>query len=318
MSDVVTASMKRYLYALAGVVALALSGMLGMTLYSDYHVAVLQEQTRLATLVQLIANNADGVLVRNRDRLSRLAKRPAIRLMSTANCDPILADFVELFPEFANLTTIDPSGSVPCSAVPQPGGKPISVAQTEWFRQALAEKRFVVGKPFIGPITGRLVSVLIEPVWDDHHELLGFIGLPLDLERFSLQIPGESLPEGTRFGLLAADGTLIWRNIDPEKLVGKSLNSHPAHRQAFEVRDGQFESIGADGVERHFAVASVANANWVALMSVPKQAITSKVMQLALRNALIGLAALIGLGILLAYLLRRIRQIEEDLLSNHA
>ncbi|WP_265946480.1 hybrid sensor histidine kinase/response regulator [Dechloromonas sp. A34] len=307
--------MRRYLFVLVGVVALALTGMLGITLYSDYQSVLAQEQGRLATLTKLIADNAAGVLERNRGRLTRLGKRPAIRAMDMGSCDPILVDFVELFPEFANLTTIDLNGLAPCSGVPQPGGKPVSVAKTEWFKRALVEKRFLVGNPFIGPITGRLVSVLIEPVWDDRHELLGFLGLPLDLERFSLNIPSESLPEGTRFGLLSADGTLIWRNTDPEKLIGKRIADLPGPQRALQVRDGQYESLGTDGVKRYTAVASVSPANWVAFMSVPTATITGKVMQSALRNGLLGAVAMVALGFLLAYLFRRINQVEEDLLQ---
>jgi len=307
-------SMRRYLLMLAGVVALALAGMLGITLYSDYQSALTQERARLATLSQLIADNANGVLERNHARLTRLSKRYAIRAMDAAACDRILFDFVELFPEFANLTTIDLSGRVPCSAVPQPGGKPLSVAHTEWFKRAQNEKNFVVGNPFIGPITGRLVSVLVEPVWDDEHELLGYLGLPLDLQRFSLEIPAQSLPEGTRFGLLSADGTLIWRNADPEKLIGKNVGALPGPKEALALRDGQFETVGTDGVSRYTAVASISQANWVAFMSVPMETIRAKVRQSALPNALVGVAAMIALAILLAYLFRRINQVEEDLL----
>lgn len=306
-------SIRQYLYALACVVALGLFGMLGFTFYSDYHNAVAQEQVRIVTLTQLLATNASGTMERNRDHMLRLAKRPAIRAMDTAHCDPILAVFRDLFPDFANLATIDPSGLAPCSGVPQPGGKPVSVAKTEWFKRAMAEKRFIVGNPFIGPITGKRVSVLVEPVWSDEQTLLGFLGLPLDLERFTLRIPTESLPEGTRFGLLSADGTLVWRNVDPEGLIGKNVGDQSGPLQALQIRDGQYESVGTDGVRRYAAVTSIPQANWVAYMSVPMSAITSKVLASAGQNAIIGLACLLLIGILLTFILRRIDLAESDL-----
>jgi signal transduction histidine kinase/ActR/RegA family two-component response regulator len=188
------------------------------------------------------------------------------------------------------------------------------VAKTEWFKRALAEQRFLVGKPFIGPITGRLVSVLVEPVRNDAGKLLGFIGLPLDLERFSLRIAAETLPEGTRFGLISADGTLIWRNVDPDKLIGKNIGASPAARQGLALKDGQFEAIGTDGEARYHAVASVPQADWIAFMTVPTRTITRTVLGAALQNALIGLVALGVIGVLLMFLLRRIRQAELDLL----
>ncbi len=307
-------SLQGYLYALVGVVALALAGMLGFTLYSDYRNAVAHEQARIATLSRLIANNAAGILERNRDRLARLARRPAIQAMDAGKCDRILTDFRDIFPEFANLATIDLSGLAPCSGVPQPGGKPVSVVQTEWFKRAMAQQRFIVGKPFIGPITGRLVSVLVEPVRNDGGELLGFLGLPLDLERFSLRIAEETLPEGTRFGLISADGTLIWRNVDPERLIGKDIGAFPTARQGLALRDGQFEAAGTDGEARYHAVAAVPQADWIAFMTVPTRTITHPVRIAALQHAAIGLVALGVIAILLMFLLRRIRQAELDLL----
>jgi signal transduction histidine kinase/ActR/RegA family two-component response regulator len=307
-------SIRNYLYALAGVVTLALVGMLGFTLYSDYRHAVAQERARIVTLSRLIAGNAANILERNRDRLARIARRPAIRAMDAAKCDYLLNDFRDIFPEFANLATIDLAGLAPCSGVPQPGGKPVSVAQTEWFKRAMAEQRFVVGKPFIGPITGRLVSVLVHPVRDDDDKLLGFLGLPLDLERFSMNIAAETLPAGTRYGLMTADGTLIWRNVDPDNLIGKNVADYPAPRQGMALKDGQFEMAGTDGETRYNAVASVPQSGWIAFMTVPTRTIAQKVLAAALQNALVGLVALGMVGILLNFLLRRIRQAELDLL----
>lgn len=314
MPAITIISMKRYLYALAGVVALALVGMLGFTLYSDYYGAVAQEKQRIAMLTQLIADNASQTLEHNHDRLVRLGKRPAIRAMDAANCDPILAEFRDLFPEFANLTTIDVTGSVPCSGVPSPDGKPISVAKAKWFQRAQAEKQFIVGNPFMGPFTGKMVSVLVEPVRGDERQLLGFLGLPLDLERFNPRIPVDSLPAGTRFGFVAGDGTLVWRNIDPENLIGQNIGDQQGLHESLRVRDGGFENRGTDGVARYFAVASVPLANWVAFMSVPAESITEKIFAAAARNAMIGLIALIVIGILLSFLMRRIEQAEQDLL----
>jgi signal transduction histidine kinase/DNA-binding NarL/FixJ family response regulator len=300
---------------LAGVVALALFSMLTFTLYFSYHNAVGQEKVRIALLARLIADNAAQTLSQNHEQLTRLARRPAIKAMDPANCDPILAQFHDLFPDFANLATIDLSGQAPCSGVAQPGGKPVSVAHTEWFKRALTEKRFIAGNPFTGPITGKRVSVLIEPVWNESRKLLGFIGLPLDLERFKLHIPNESLLDGTRFGLLAGDGTLVWINIEPKKMANKHGDIYPESYLPPQIEDGQFENTGADGIPRYIAIASIAKANWRAFMTVPSQSITRKVMKSALQNAIVGITSLFLIFILLVFILRRIDRIEHDLLE---
>lgn len=308
-----TVSMKNYLYALAAVVVASLVGMLGFTLYSDFDNAVDEERGRLRTLSTLIANNTAVLLERNRERMTGINKRPEVQAMDPAQCGTLFADLQAMFPEFANVATVDLNGSAPCSAVPQPGGKPVSVAKTEWFQRALAEKRFVVGKPFIGPITGKLVSVLVEPVWSENKELRGFLGLPLDLERFNPRIPAGSLPEGTRFGFISADGIMVWRNADQEQLIGKYVGDQTGPKLALQIRDGDAQTIGTDGVARRYAFVSIPEANWIAFSGVPTASITNRVLAAAMRNTLVGVIGLSLIGVLLWFLMRRIDRADRDL-----
>ena len=306
--------MKSYLYALAAVMAVSLAGMMGLTLYSEFHSSLSQERTRLATLSKLIANNTNVLLERNRERMIGIGKRPEVLAMDPARCGTLFADLQLMFPEFANLATVDLNGLAPCSAVPQPGGKPVSVAKTEWFKRAMLEKRFIVGKPFLGPITGKMVAVLVEPVWSADKELRGFVGLPLDLERFNPRVPEGSLPEGARFGFISHDGIMIWRNADQEKLIGKYVGDQTGPKLALQIRDGEAETIGTDGISRYYVFTSIPEADWVVFVGVPSQVIVNKVLWTAERNALIAAAALSVIGILLWFLMRRIDAAERDLL----
>jgi signal transduction histidine kinase/CheY-like chemotaxis protein len=306
--------MKGYLYALATIVVAALVGMVGLTLYADIRNALDQERARLATLSRLIVNTTGGLLERNRERMIGISRRPEVQAMDPARCGTLFQDLGLMFPEFANLATVDLQGSAPCSAVPQPGGKPVSVAKTEWFQRAMAEQRFIVGKPFIGPITGKKVAVLVQPVWSLDDQLRGFVGLPLDLERFDPRIPEASLPEGTRFGLLATDGTLIWRNTDPENLIGKYVGDQTGPKLAMQMRDGEAASVGTDGVGRYYAFASIPRSDWIVFAGVPSRPIVDKVLHEATGNAVIALAGLTLIGILLRFLMRRIDAAEKELL----
>ncbi len=306
-------SMKNYLYALAVVVVASLVGMLGFTLYSDMDNAIEEERVRLRTLSSLIANTTGVLLERNRERMIGVNRRAEVQAMDPAQCGTLFADLGDMFPEFANVATVDLNGSAPCSAVPQPGGKPVSVAKTEWFQRALAEKRFVVGKPFIGPITGKMVSVLVEPVWSEGKELRGFLGLPLNLERFNPHIPAASLPEGVRYGFISTDGIMVWRNADPDHLIGKYVGDQVGPKLALQIRDGDAQTIGTDGVLRHYAFASIPDANWIAFSGIPTTTITSRVLTAAMRNTFVGALGLSLVGILLWFLMRRIDRADRDL-----
>ncbi len=306
--------MKSYLYALAAVVAVSLAGMMGLTLYSEFHNSLGQERARLVTLSKLVANNTNVLLERNRERMIGIGKRPEVLAMDPARCGNLFTDLQLMFPEFANLATVDLNGLAPCSAVPQPGGKPVSVAKAEWFKRAMIEKHFIVGKPFLGPITGKMVAVLVEPVWGANKELRGFLGLPLDLERFNPRIPEGSLPEGARYGFISSDGIMVWRNADQEKLIGKYVGDQTGPKLALQIRDGETETIGTDNISRYYAFASIPEADWVVFVGVPSQVIVNKVLWTAERNAMIAVAAFSVIGILLWFLMRRIDVAERDLL----
>ena len=315
MSAKTIASIRQYLYFLATAVVAAMVGVLGFTVYSNMQNAVAENRSSLRTLATIIASNTTYVLERNKEALERLARRPAIQTMDPAKCDPILLEFHELFPSFANLATIAPNGTAPCSGVPQPNGKPVSVAKTEWFKRAISEQRFLVGNPFTGPITGRTVSVLVEPVRNADNKLLGFVGLPLDLANFDPHISGETLPKGTRFGIIGGDGTLIWRNVDPEHLIGKYIGDQPGPRQALLVKHGEFESTGTDGVSRHYSVMPIPMVDWYAYVGVDSSHMYGAISRSAFANSAFALISLLIIGALLAFLIRRITQADAELVQ---
>jgi signal transduction histidine kinase/CheY-like chemotaxis protein len=308
-------SINRRLYILAAVVVVAMMGTLGFTIYSHTQSAIAQEETRLRTLSTIFAANTTNTLERNREALELIAQRPGIQAMNPAKCDPILPEFRNLFPRFANLATVDLNGMAPCSGVPQPGGKPVSVAKTEWFKRGMAEKTFLAGNPFIGPITHRWVSVLVQPVWGKDEKLLGFVGLPLDLEYFDPHISDAPLPQGTRFGILAGDGTLVWRNVDPEHMIGKYVGDQPGPKQTLLVKDGVYKNVGTDGVERYYSVSPIPMVNWYAFVGVESRHVHGAVTRSVLVNsalALLSIAIIVGL---LIFSIRRIAKADADLVS---
>ena len=306
---------RHYLYLLAAVVTVGMLGVLAYTLYTNTQNAVAQEKNRLRTVATIIASNTAHVLEKNREVLERIARRPAIQAMDPAQCDPILVEFRALFPGFANLATVDLKGTAPCSGVPQPGGKPVSVARTEWFKRGMAERHFLAGDPFVGPITGRWVSVLLEPVWGAQLQHLGFVGLPMDLEFFDPHVSAAPLPKGTRYGIISESGFLVWRNVDPEHLVGTAIGDQPGPRRTLTVKDGEFESIGTDGVARYYSVVPIPSVHWYAYVGIESRHIDGATIRSALDNSLLALLSLSVIGALLQFLVRRITQTERELVA---
>ncbi|MBI5918209.1 MAG: EAL domain-containing protein [Nitrosomonadales bacterium] len=283
-------TIRAQLLGLVAAVALPMVGILAYTIYDDARQRIGEVRFTAHMLAVTASSDIDRVLLANRDFLVQMSKRPIIRKMNAANCDQVLWDFRELFPKSANMTVIDMSGVAICSAVPQPGGKPVSVAGADWFKKSLAEDGFVVSDPFLGPITGRWVTVLTYPIHDDQGRKVGFLGLPLDLALYEPNLSNATLIAGTTIGVVTSKGTYVWRNLDTEHWVGRNVMAHPTIQALLSGIEG--EMPGIDSVSRFYDVHGTKGTDWRVYVGIPTSAVYTQLRSTLLRNALLGLFSL--------------------------
>ncbi|MFA6970459.1 MAG: EAL domain-containing protein [Gallionella sp.] len=297
-------TIRAQLLSLVMAIALPMIAIFVYTIYDDARHEITQAKSTARTLAVVASSDIDRVLKSNRDFLVQMSKRPLIRKMDRQHCDQVLWDFRELFPKSANMTVIDLDGTAICSAVPQPGGKPVSVAKAAWFKKSLAEDGFVVSEPFFGPITGRWVTVLTYPIHDEQGGKVGFLGLPLDLALYEPNLSNAPLMQGTTVGVITANAAMVWRNLDAEKWVGKNLNANLNVQKILAVKEGELEGTGIDSVPRFYAITPLQGANWYVYVGIPTGIVYSELLTTAFRNALLGLLSMLAiLGI--AWLISR-------------
>ncbi|HEY6898924.1 MAG TPA: EAL domain-containing protein, partial [Rhodocyclaceae bacterium] len=299
-------TLRAHLFALALATLMPGAVLLGYLIYADTQHSIAEAKSSLRTLARIAATGTSRFLNTTHESMDQFARRPLVRTLDGKHCDPVIYDFRDLFPRFANLTTITLDGMVVCSAVAQPGGKPVDLSKTEWVQRALAKPEFLAGNPFIGPITGRWVSVLVTPIRDERNTLRGFVGLPLDLQLYAPSIEGVHLAAGMRMGIITGDGHLVWRSEDPEQLIGKYVGDLPAVKQSLAVKDGSFESQGSDGVARFYAVAPIPEVGWYAYVGMPSAQLYQQAADSARKTTLYGLLGLLASLALAVYLSRRI------------
>ncbi|MDD2915131.1 MAG: EAL domain-containing protein [Gallionella sp.] len=283
-------TIRSQLLALVAAIALPMIAMLVHSIYDNAQQRIVEAKSTAHMLAVVASSDVDRVLIANRDFLVQMSKRMLIRKMDVQHCDQVLWDFRELFPKSANMTVIDMHGTAICSAVPQPGGKPVSVANAPWFKKSLAGDGFVVSDPFFGPITGRWVTVLTYPIRDERGNKIGFLGLPLDLALYEPNLSNAPLMPGTTVGIITADGTFLWRNLDTEKWVGKNLKDNRTMQNLMAGMEGEMEGI--DGVPRFYDVHPVKGAKWYAYIGIPTSVVHSQLRVTLIRNALLGLFSL--------------------------
>lgn len=292
-----TSSIRTRLLLLLLAMSILLTCVVWYDIYREMQETVAHTKTSLRTLVQMMANNTDGKIARTRRSLELLSNRPMVKRLSADSCDPALDDFNYLSPGYANVMYTDLNGTAVCSAAQQPGGGPVSVGGTPWFRNFLKQKSLVVGAPHFDPITEKWVSVLSAPIRDDGGKLVGALHLPLDLDLFAPGIPVQYIPKESSYGLVDSNGILIWRNEDPVSAIGRLANSG-TRKAIVRTRDGELESTPSDGIPRFYSVKPVPGTDWIAFVGVPVKSIHAGAREVALRNGSLALSVVAVLTLL--------------------
>ena len=105
--------------------------------------------------------------------LEELSRRPSIRALNPKNCDPLLFDLKKLQPAYSTLITVDKNGNLICSATKLEQGKVPKINPVNFFNEVSRTQQFTVGLPTVGFVTGRWVSALAYPIFDEQGRFNG-------------------------------------------------------------------------------------------------------------------------------------------------
>lgn len=299
-------SIRSHLLLLVVAVSTPLSAVIGYGIYNDMQQSVAYAKASLRTLAITMVRNTGGKISEAKALIEQLAQRPLVKLVDAEHCDDILSDVLSLSLVNSNVGYVNLQGELVCSAIPQPDArKPIQFGHAPWFHTLVTRKAFTVSNPIIGPVSGERVSILSTPIWNARHEMVGAVLIGLNLEHFDPNIPAQFLPTESRYGFFSADGTMVWRNLDPEGVIGTRPNAEAA-RRIVEVRDGEFESLAIDGVVRFFSVVPMPDLGWTAFVGVPADTVFAEAKKRALTSATSALLAIALMLLLSALIARRI------------
>jgi PAS domain S-box-containing protein len=229
------------------------------------------------------------------ETLGRLAERPLVKALDPRQCDPIVAEFVRLNPDYTTLGIRDRQGSIVCSYLPKPIPQ-LNVGDFPWFEEGLRAGRFTVGDAFLGRQTGRWVSVLTYPVRDDAKALIGLLVLPIDLARLNERLL-TGVPEEAVVAVVDRKRAVVLRSSDFASFVGKSAPAR-AEDATRGVREGFLSTMGLDGVQRLYAFVTLPGIEWRIVAGVAEAQAFAGYRTRLRRSLVVSLAVLLlGLGL---------------------
>ena len=252
--------------------ALPLVALIGYGLYDRTRDDVAASE---AIARRLAVSNADRVsefVAGLRTTLEAVARRPLVRAMDAARCDPRLADLVDLYPRAGSLIVVDREGVILCSSRPMPRDRVVRIADEELLSVMLADPRFRVSKPIVSRLSsgGHWIVSAVQPVFGEGGALVGTVAMATDLVQWnSISLPG-ALPVGAIVTVVTADGTIIARSADAEKWISRKLWDERLMKQVLEMKEGVIHALGADGSARVIGVKAVAGLPWITLRHFEK------------------------------------------------
>lgn len=255
------------LLALVLAVALPAFALVAYTLLDAANEARQAAHGKVQAVAQDVAGRLEVVLRDNEALLARLAERPRIKALDARDCEPIIAEFVSLHPNYTTLELRDRDANAVCTFL-RPALGAERVREPPWFAEGLHRGRFMVGDAFFDPQSGRWVLPLTHSVRDASGNVSGLLLATFDLLALQQRVLG-ALPEDTIIVMFDRDNRYLMRSLRPAEWIGKPLPRAQLDQLPARTEDA-FELTGVDGVMRLNAGAVVASSGWRVYAGLPK------------------------------------------------
>jgi PAS domain S-box-containing protein len=196
---------------------------------------------------------------------------------------------------FANLGYADKQGKVVCSLTQAP--ETCQALPDRCLPQGQGERNVSIGCLQRGGRFGRGRVDFTYPVVDDGGRLNMVAFASLDISWFEDLARGLRLAEGATVTMIDSRGTVLSRNIRPEKWVGQAAPDVEIVKTVLSRGHGVTEARGIDGVQRIYGFSSLGQtpeAGYI-YVGIPKAAVTREVWKdLCVHLAWLSVIAVLG------------------------
>jgi signal transduction histidine kinase len=307
------ASIRVQLLVLVLAVALPLLGLIAFAAYLEIEQANKQAYNTVEGLSQLTAAHVQQLLSDSQALLAEIAARPQIRALDPTQCDPLLPEIPRLFNKYAAVTLIGAvSGEVYCTAVAPDINAELqlvtSVADQDWFQEAIHREQFTVSEALISQLHGHWVTILSHPVYDFEDRLGGVLTLSIHLVRYQAALERISLPTESTITMIDGRGTVLAHSEESQRYVGLDGRSSEIVRLVLEENVHTVKAQGLEDQQKFFGVARIPDANWIVYAGIPTATTYAPVQANLLQLALLAMVIILLVSLLAINSMNEIEQ----------
>jgi PAS domain S-box-containing protein len=245
-------SLRERLLVVLAAALLPLFAALAWVAAHENNAAIELAQSQLKLAASLLAAHQDRAVDASRQMLEAVAALPELRSAPRARCQAYFEALRQRNDMYADIGLLAPDGHSLCHALGARGDA--SARDRDYFRRAVADRRFVMGEPIVGKVSGARALPFALPV-SEGGEVVAVVFASLDLAKAAKELNDVELPPNSR--VVVADRH------------GHVLIEQPAHAVDADDGDGLFavassRSVGDEGfvVRVGIARAAVVHGVW--------------------------------------------------------
>jgi signal transduction histidine kinase len=228
-----------------------------------------ERQSELGDQTRLIAYTTAAYINRDLTYLdgtaTNLVANPDVQALNSPLADGLFRKVIAGHPAIACIDLVRPSGDVVAHATAADDSDEMKVTATEWWGGVFHSGKRVVSPLYVGP-SGVHYVVLGYPVHDAAHQVVGALGLFVNLKTIQDSVSAIPVPAGSVVNVADRDGRLVARSQHADGYIGQLL---PEDLRPVAYYRDPGERTGIDGIRRIYGEATVDDAPWVVSVGMP-------------------------------------------------
>ncbi|MBI3726868.1 MAG: EAL domain-containing protein [Burkholderiales bacterium] len=261
-------SIRSYLAILVLAVSLPLVAAVAFGIYYDFQQSTNNTKATLKVMTSVMIKNTHSKLDQAYKIMAGIASLPLVRRLQLQDCPEKMTNLASLDPAYARLAIADLQGNILCSARNGSTAAVKDMIDISEIAETVKTGHLTISPPRRTQASAPWSTIMSLPARNEENTIIAVVVLSLDVNFYDPAIPSEFLPESSRFGYFRDDGIMVWRNLDPDHVIGTRPNANAA-RRIVATRKGEFESLAVDGVTRFFSVMPMPEYGMVAFVGVP-------------------------------------------------
>ena len=179
-------------------------------------------------------------------------------------------------------------------------GTGVSVADRQYFKDAISSRKLSLEAPIVARSNGEPVAIFSRPIVRGD-SVLGVVSASTQLTHLQGFLDREgSLPKDSVITVVNPQGIILARSADADAWIGNDVSEQPAIRSSLEQGEGLGEGAAVDTVVRLYGYTTARSVPWLVYVGIPNESALAPARLHLYRNLELG-GSMLLIAVLVAF-----------------